>query len=367
METATFTERDGAKIYFAAILFNVLLQAALSIVLSIFGASSIVSVDWVSILFSLVIEIGYVGVAVYFIRKCKARPQIGIKPLKPYGYVLSALVAVLCIVCFYLTASAFQLLLDKIGYVSQGGITLDSLAAKILGIAVTCVVAPVAEELVFRGALLSGLRQRFKEPAAIVLSAAAFSLMHMNPEQTVYQFLLGLVLAFVSLRCVSLVPAILIHACSNLIAVLLDIVPPLNAALAACMDYLVHTPWLFAVLAVVLFAAGVAAVFFSGKLFHRAALPLAEKTRLFPAHPALRMGKESVFGGETKKERGGADDAAAGAQIAPKENGNAAQPVPLMAQGFKPKTLYIIAVVVCSVMWLSVFFISMFTYLFPAV
>lgn len=348
----TMTYKDGANVYFFAIIINILLQGVLSIILAAFGATSILSIDYVNIIFSLVIECGYIAVAVVYMRKKKVQPDIGLQQVKPMGYAMSVFIAVVCIFCFYLTASSFQLLLDKIGYVSQGGMELKSLAAKILGVIVTCIAAPIAEELIFRGALLSGLVKNFKAPAAVVLSALAFSFMHMNPEQTVYQFLLGIVLGIFALKSGSLLPPIIIHAASNLIAVLLEIVPPFNAALVAAMEYLLANMWLFIFLTIVLFFVGVAIVFFAGKFMART--KTQKLIRIFPARRPL-ISELSDDG----NRREAADGLSAGE--------NDVKPVnEFLKTSFKPRTVFLVTLGICLFMWLSVFFISMFTYLFPA-
>ncbi|MBQ6733550.1 MAG: CPBP family intramembrane metalloprotease [Lachnospiraceae bacterium] len=77
------------------------------------------------------------------------------------------------------------------------------------------VVAPVAEELVYRGFCLR-LTQRFGKVFAIVFSAFAFAVMHENLPQAVFAFQAGLVLGFVTLRY-SLHWAILMHFINNFV------------------------------------------------------------------------------------------------------------------------------------------------------
>ncbi len=80
----------------------------------------------------------------------------------------------------------------------------------------------LAEELVFRGILLRSLAPRLHGPLAVGISAAVFGLYHLLPPQMVSTFALGLVLGVLTLRSASLVPAMIVHALNNTIAVLLS-------------------------------------------------------------------------------------------------------------------------------------------------
>lgn len=79
----------------------------------------------------------------------------------------------------------------------------------------TCVLGPVAEELLFRGIVLRTLAPYGKK-LAIVVSALLFGLFHGNLLQTPYAFVLGLVLGYVALQY-RLVWAMLLHVGNNLL------------------------------------------------------------------------------------------------------------------------------------------------------
>lgn len=87
-----------------------------------------------------------------------------------------------------------------------------------LGIAVgtiyTCIIAPVTEEMLFRGMLLkvfSKADQRF----AIFATAIFFGLAHGNIPQFILAFLLGIFLAHITLRHNSIVPSVIVHIFIN--------------------------------------------------------------------------------------------------------------------------------------------------------
>lgn len=80
------------------------------------------------------------------------------------------------------------------------------------------VVAPLVEEIFFRGFLFAGLRGRYGWPKAAVISAALFALVHLQPTAVVPIFLLGLIFAFLYERSGSIWPAVLMHVSSNALA-----------------------------------------------------------------------------------------------------------------------------------------------------
>lgn len=81
----------------------------------------------------------------------------------------------------------------------------------------TVIIAPVLEEILFRGIIMKGMLNNHVKPAtAIVISAAIFGLAHFNPWQFVGAMLLGLVLGLVYYKTKSLLMSILLHAFNNL-------------------------------------------------------------------------------------------------------------------------------------------------------
>ena len=79
--------------------------------------------------------------------------------------------------------------------------------------------APIIEEILFRGIIQKGLINKGVKPAkAIIFSALAFGIFHLNPWQTVNAFLLGLVLGVVYYKTKSLLMPILLHAFNNFIS-----------------------------------------------------------------------------------------------------------------------------------------------------
>ncbi|MBI2104317.1 MAG: CPBP family intramembrane metalloprotease [Candidatus Omnitrophica bacterium] len=91
-------------------------------------------------------------------------------------------------------------------------------------VALACVVGPVAEELFFRGVVYSALRRRIPRPAAMLLSAAAFSLAHTNLLGFLPITMLGGLLAYLYERTGSLAGPLAVHILHNTLLMSLTLV-----------------------------------------------------------------------------------------------------------------------------------------------
>lgn len=86
-----------------------------------------------------------------------------------------------------------------------------------LNLLLSCVIAPVLEELMFRKILLDRLRP-YGECFAIFASALCFGLFHGNLSQLLYAFATGAVFAWVALKTNCVWQTMLLHAMINFIA-----------------------------------------------------------------------------------------------------------------------------------------------------
>ena len=80
---------------------------------------------------------------------------------------------------------------------------------------VGAIVAPIVEEIFFRGFLFQGFRQKYGWMPALFLSSAIFGAAHLDPVSLIPTFVLGCVLAVVYHRSNSVWPGILFHAAIN--------------------------------------------------------------------------------------------------------------------------------------------------------
>ena len=90
------------------------------------------------------------------------------------------------------------------------------------GYVVVGLLAPLVEELVFRGAVLKVLLQWKQNPwVGIGISALLFALIHMNPAQMIHAFLIGLLLGWLYWRTDSIIPGVVYHWVNNTVAYVL--------------------------------------------------------------------------------------------------------------------------------------------------
>ena len=82
------------------------------------------------------------------------------------------------------------------------------------------IIAPVVEEIFFRGFLFAGLKRRFPWTTAMLISSGLFALLHLSPLAVPPIFLLGLVFAYLYQRSGSIWPAVIIHSLVNTLAVI---------------------------------------------------------------------------------------------------------------------------------------------------
>ncbi len=95
-----------------------------------------------------------------------------------------------------------------------------AMSRNVWGVLSIVLVAPLAEELLFRGALERHLlKQGYGSTGAIVASSAFFAVVHGNPAQMPFAFLLGMLLAWLYYRTGSIIPGVMCHVINNGLAV----------------------------------------------------------------------------------------------------------------------------------------------------
>ena len=99
--------------------------------------------------------------------------------------------------------------------------TFFAMSRNVFGIISITIMAPLVEELLFRGAIQGHLLRKGMNPwAAIFIASAIFGIIHMNPIQIPFAFAIGLIFGWLYYRTGSLVPGIVGHFLNNSIACL---------------------------------------------------------------------------------------------------------------------------------------------------
>lgn len=112
---------------------------------------------------------------------------------------------IMVIVKLFLESTAYQ---DTFSKIQEG----KSLMEMIYWMGI---VAPVAEEAVFRWLIYLRLRDYLKMPAAVLISSLLFGIYHGNMEQFIYATLLGLLFAYFMEMTGKLYASVLLHIGAN--------------------------------------------------------------------------------------------------------------------------------------------------------
>jgi hypothetical protein len=202
------------------------------------AASSVVGED--ELLLVLALAGQYVGhlVVLWLIARSKGFPDLGFTiEGRDLLYLGLGLLLQLGLAVVFLPLTT--LLLPDGDSAQQVGTALSGLettAARVAAMVTAVVLAPVTEELTFRGVLLKSQEHRSKR-TIMVVTALVFSVFHLlglDPSRLLSAaavvlpqlFIVGLVLAWVTLRTKRLGPAIFLHSGFNLLAAVVLLLPP---------------------------------------------------------------------------------------------------------------------------------------------
>ncbi len=122
------------------------------------------------------------------------------------------------------------------------------------------IVAPVGEELLFRGLFQYGLVKNRGRLKGVFYSSLFFAVFHMIPWQAFGAFPAGLTLGFIALKANSVFPSILAHGLFNLLPIVLlnagdsFAIPGYNVI--PCTEEVVHTPLSLVITAAFVFSGG---------------------------------------------------------------------------------------------------------------
>ncbi len=162
--------------------------------------------------YALSMGLTIVGVLIYKkLRRGEGRAfRLSLRGFNPmlilWGFVLVLITGIVIEPVLNLFPESFLKLVDQMG--AKGGWSILMLV----------ILAPVMEEMLFRGILLEAVRSKYSSGRAIVVSALMFGVIHFIPQQVVNAFVIGLILGYIYVRTDSLWPVIIIHALNNAMA-----------------------------------------------------------------------------------------------------------------------------------------------------
>ena len=95
-----------------------------------------------------------------------------------------------------------------------------SLSRNVFGFLSIALIAPIAEEMLFRGGIEGFLlRRKIKPIIAILVSAIIFGVIHANPAQIFFATILGIIFGWMYYRTGSILPSVVGHVLNNTVSV----------------------------------------------------------------------------------------------------------------------------------------------------
>ena len=131
---------------------------------------------------------------------------------------------------------------------------ITSIYSGFIIIVTTAILAPIVEEMLFRGYLQKVLEDSWGDiTKSILVTSLFFALIHLNPYWIVQIYILGMLLGYLSWRTNSILPGIILHGLNNGFAVALNNV---ENVFSRCYDWHEHVNPLWILIAIILIIFG---------------------------------------------------------------------------------------------------------------
>ena len=162
--------------------------------------------------------------AVFKIKKTKIKEYIDIKKVKTDRILIYLAYGV----AFQLVAMLGNAIVSQFYDLEKSTEVINNIIKSeniFLSVFIVIILAPLVEELLFRGMILNKLNNHLSQKVTIVIQSVLFSLFHFNLAQLIPTFLLGLFLGFCYFKFKNLWAVILIHFSFNTFGFLVDYIP----------------------------------------------------------------------------------------------------------------------------------------------
>lgn len=126
------------------------------------------------------------------------------------------------LVAVYIVTIVNNLIMIALNIITQADVIseiLGELDSPYLFAFVTAIVAPITEEIFFRGFLFKGLREKYGWVNALMFSSIIFALFHGQIATLIPTFLLGTLFAYMYQRTESVYPGMILHFIVNTMGV----------------------------------------------------------------------------------------------------------------------------------------------------
>ena len=210
--------KNSGQIFFFGMIFIYIFQFAFMFILEFLGRD----IDSSNVIFIYIINNTALLIAVFAFKGKDYKMLSSVKKTNWAALPWLILIFIGTLLTGLSLSTFFLYFLELLGYKSGGGIMLNmgTVPQLFIAIGVIAVLPSIFEEIFVRGAILDGLRKN-GFVTAIFLSALFFMLMHGSAEQTVHQFLFGLIAGYIVIISGSLITGMIFHFINNLTTVLI--------------------------------------------------------------------------------------------------------------------------------------------------
>ncbi len=247
---------------------------------------------WFSIPYMLLSQVVFVCIYLLYHKANRisfSASKVFVKKTNVWTALLSCFTGIVCVLGFVLLIeTCFGKMFKSWGLEPSAiGLPLDNVGWLFVNLLILGLVPAICEELLFRGVIFQGLKERFSSITSICLSALLFALVHQSIQQFIYPFILGCILALVFEKTNNLTYSILIHMFNNFTTILLSFLENIGV-----LSFDMSLTWWIVLLAI-LAAAATAALLWVIYRFHLKRQPkvVVEKDGELVQAPPLSVGK----------------------------------------------------------------------------
>ena len=205
-------EANGIGIIYLVLLFGNILICAVGVGLKRMG------VHVSSALLTFLCELFILGPVIIYIRSKNESltESLGFHKIKFTTILLTVLLTIAVTPIFYFTNVLSQIFVSNIMVQHTGAMIEDSI---LMTMFMTSIIAPLFEEIAFRGFFFNRIKTRSSVLKAAIISAVLFGLMHLNLNQFSYAVVLGFVFALANQASGSTWTSVIMHFFINFVNV----------------------------------------------------------------------------------------------------------------------------------------------------
>lgn len=236
-----YTAKDSANVYLYALLIPLAISLIVAYCLVLYIQKSGFEVGegenavdvlvnkfiWLAILLTVLNQVIFISIYLVYNKVGRIQQKscnLSFKKANIWTSLLSMLFGIVFVLGFVLLIECcLGALFTK--WNIKGGtsyLPLDNVGWLFVNLLLMGVLPAVSEELIFRGIVFQGLKEKFSPVWNVLLNGLLFALIHQNITQFVYPFILGCVLSLLMQRTNNLLYSILLHCFNNFTTIILS-------------------------------------------------------------------------------------------------------------------------------------------------